>query len=88
MSPDYIEILAQKADPKELWKKPVLERYNFTIEERVQLDTAVALRRYAEHVKRVQELIGTNKSLLITPLSMSGTSVLRVPTPKRVKKHE
>ncbi len=82
MEPDYLEALADLADPEKLWQRPALERFDMTPQQRQQLDTGVALRRHADHVRRLRELLGSGKSLLITPLSVSGVATKTVPTPE------
>lgn len=81
MTPEYIERLADLVDPHALWRVPAFERDNLTDEERAQLDAGVALRRHADHVRRLNALLGQNKSLLITPLSESVTATKIVPIP-------
>ncbi len=80
MTPEYLEQLADLADPDNLWQRPALERLDMPPEKRMQLDAGVALRRYADHQRRLLELLGTGKSLLITPLSPNGTATKIVPT--------
>lgn len=86
MTPEYLEELADIADPNELWRRCWLDREGFTPEQKRQLDTGVALRRHASHVRRMAGLLGTGKSLLLTPLSMNGTEINTVPTPARIVK--
>jgi hypothetical protein len=82
MSPEYLRELADAADPEELWRLPAFDQMALPLEKRCQLDTGVALRRQAEHLRRLWELLGTGQSLLITPLSKSGTATKLVPTPE------
>lgn len=86
MKPTYIEQLANRADPDELWRLPVLTQLSLPAQQRRQLDTGVALRRYASHLQELHSLIDTDRSLLITPLSRSGVAVMSVPTPAKHKK--
>ena len=86
MTPDYLNALADLADPDKLWRTAGMARDQFTPEQKRQLDTGVALRRYAEHVRRLRELLGTGRSLLITPLSISGADLRTVPMPADIKK--
>ncbi len=86
MTPEYLEELADIADPSKLWRMSGLARDCFTPEQKRQLDTGVALRRQAAHVRRLRELLGTGKSLLITPLSLSGADLRAVPMPADIKK--
>ena len=81
MTPEYIEELADLADPNQLWKRSWPGRNGFTPDQKRQLDTGVALRRHASHVRRLQYLLGTGKSLLLTPLSLNGAEISTVPTP-------
>jgi hypothetical protein len=50
-SPEYIEELAERADPDQLWRRNPLDQLEFPPDQRMQLDTAVALRRYAHHLR-------------------------------------
>ena len=86
MTPEYLEELADIADPGKLWRRAFFDRLDFSTEQRRQLDTGVALRRHASHVRRVRELLGTGKSLLLTPLSLSGQDIRYVPMPLDIKK--
>lgn len=82
MTPEYIEELADLADPGKLWRLPALAQLDLPPEQRRQLDAGVALRRHASHVRRLNELLGTGSSLLITPLSTNGTATKIVPMPE------
>jgi hypothetical protein len=86
MTPEYLNELADLADPGKLWRMSGLARDCFTPEQKRQLDTGVALRRQAAHVRRLRDLLGTGKSLLITPLSLSGADLRAVPMPAEIKK--
>ena len=86
MSPEYINELADLADPDKLWRRAGIDRDQFTPEQKRQLDAGVALRRHAAHVHRMRELLGTGKSLLLTPLSLSGADIRAVPMPPELKK--
>jgi hypothetical protein len=86
MTPEYLEELADIADPSKLWRMYGLARDCFTPEQRRQLDTGVALRRHASHVRLLRGLLGTGKSLLLTPLSLSGQDIRDVPMPADIKK--
>lgn len=82
MSPEYLYQLAELADPDELWRKGgLLDRMSMPEKERQQLDTGVALRRYASHLEDVRRALAEQKSVLITPLSASGTAHARIETP-------
>ena len=86
MTPEYLDELADLADPDELWRSSWLDRDGFTSVQRLQLDAGVALRRHASHVRRLRELLDTRNSLLLTPLSLSGTDICIVPTPGNIQK--
>lgn len=81
MTPEYLEVLADMADPEELWRLPAIEMLELSTDQRKKLDAGVALRRYASHVRELRELLKTKKSLLITPLSESGNAIKFVATP-------
>lgn len=83
MTPEYLNQLADLADPDELWRLPVLEQRALPAEKRQQLDTGVALRRYAGDVQRLRDLVGTGRSLIMTPLSTHGRYIGDIPTPAR-----
>jgi len=86
MTPEYLNELADLADPESLWRLSPFAQMDLPPEKRRQLDTGVALRRHAEHVRRLRELVGTGKSLLLSPLSPSGTDVRTVPMPAEIRK--
>lgn len=86
MTPEYLNELADLADPDQLWRLAVLKQLELPPEKRRQLDMGVALRRHATHIKELRAYLGTGKSLLITPLSSNGTHHHSVPTPKSVLK--
>lgn len=82
MTPEYLRELADKADPDELWRLSGFAQLDLPPEKRAQLDTGVALRRYASHLRDLQALHGTGRSLLITPLSpLLSTATKSVKTP-------
>jgi len=80
MSPEYLEKLADLADPNEVWRR-AFPLQDLTSEERRQVDTGVALRRYADHIRRLLGLMAEGRSLLITPLSANGSAFKSVATP-------
>lgn len=86
MKPEYLEELADLADPHSLWRMTALDQLGLPAESRRQLDTGIALRRMAEHVRRVRALLGTGKSLVITPLSESGSATMTIDAPPRHQK--
>lgn len=81
MTPDYLEQLADLADPDKLWRLGAFDQLELPPEKRRQLDTGVALRRYAEHRRRFLNALADQKSLLITPLSSLGSVSRVVDTP-------
>jgi hypothetical protein len=83
VTPEYLNELADLADPEQLWTLPGLSHLELPPGKRRQLDMGVALRRYAAHVRDVQALLGTGRSWLITPLSPNGTARCAVETPDK-----
>lgn len=81
MSPEYIEQLAQRADPDDLWRLAGIDQLELPPEKRKQLDTAVALRRYARLLRDVDRAAQEGKSWLITSLGPSSTAVRSIKTP-------
>lgn len=81
MSPEYLEELANVADPDKLWQLSGLDQMNLPEEKRRQLDIGVALRRYASHVQHLRKLQAIERSLLITPLSENSSAHMEVDTP-------
>lgn len=81
MTPEYLDELADIADPDQLWRLPGMAQLDLPPEKRRQLDAGVALRRHSAHIQRLRTLMGTGRSLLITPLSPNGTAVKTVETP-------
>lgn len=81
MTPDYLNKLADLADPDQLWRIPGDLQLDLPPDQRHELDTGVALRRYAAHIRDLNALLGTGKSLLITPLSENGSAKMTVPAP-------
>lgn len=86
MTPEYLEELADLADPEKLWRHAGMDRAGFTPEQNRQVDAGVALRRHASHVRHLRELLDTGRSLLLTPLSLNGTDIVTVPTPPEIQK--
>lgn len=85
MTPEYLEQLADLADPDQLWRLSPFVQMELPPEKRAQLDTGVALRRHASDVRRLRSMIGTGKSLLITPLSDNGRHQSEIDTPAKVR---
>ena len=82
MSPEYLRKLADLADPDETWRTAgLLGRQQMPEEKRQQYDTGVALRRYAQHIERVNRALEEKRSVLITPLSANGCAVRLTDTP-------
>ena len=86
MTPEYLRELADLADPDKLWTLGAFECMYLPPERRRQLDAGIALRRHAEHVKELRRLLGTGKSLLLTPLSENGTAIMTTRTPAAHRK--
>ena len=84
MTPEHLEQLADLADPDRLWTKSPLAQRDLSPEKRAQLDTGVALRRHASDVRRLRSMIGTGRSLLLTPLSDNGRHSTEIDTPAAV----
>lgn len=83
MSPDYIEELADIADPDKLWRLNWMDQKALPVEKRQQLDSGVALRRHASHLRQLHRLREEGKSLLITPLSPNSTATISVDPPEK-----
>lgn len=86
MTPEYLMELADAADPERLWTLCPFAQMELPPEKRRQLDAGVALRRHADHVRRMRDLLGTGKSLLLTPLSLNGTDIRTAPMPASIRK--
>ncbi len=80
MTPEYVLQMASMVDPDELWRLPVFDQMHLEPQLRYQLDAGVALRRYASHLQELQSLLGTGRSLLITPM-IGGTATTSIPAP-------
>jgi len=86
MTPERIEKLADLADPDQLWRLGWEKQGELSPEKRAQLDTGIALRRHASHIRKLNELLLLRKSLLITPLSSNSTADLYVDPPAEHEK--
>lgn len=86
MTPEYVEQLADLADPDQLWKSAFLLRSNLPENKRQQLDAGVALRRYAHHLRDLATVREKHQSWLITPLTEHGYAVMSIPTPPEHEK--
>lgn len=82
MTPEYLEELADIADPEQLWRLPGLKQLDLPPEKRRQLDAGVALRRHARHVRTLRQLLEEKRSLLITPLGSNHRASKSVDTPE------
>jgi len=81
MTPEYLDELANIADPDKLWKINVLKQMDLPPEKRRQLDAGVALRRHAAYHRSLNVVLEQQRSLLITPLSSNSTAQKAVDTP-------
>ncbi len=81
MTPEYLELLANKADPDQLWRLAGMDIIELPTDKRQQLDAGVALRRYASHLRSVASALAEKRSWLITPLGNSVTARMMVDTP-------
>lgn len=82
MSPEYLEHLADIADPEQLWRLSGLDQHKLPTEKRRQLDMGVALRRQASHVRELRSLLGSGRSLLISPIGHSARATKTVSMPE------
>lgn len=81
MSPDYLNELADFADPSQLWRLSGIDYMNLPPEQRKQVDAGVALRRYASHMRELKRALESGNCLLITPLSQGSSTRSQVDTP-------
>lgn len=81
MSPEYLDELADLADPDKLWQLAPYAQMDLPKDKRAQLDAGVALRRYASHRRQLAAALAERKSLLITPLSSNGSASMLIHTP-------
>lgn len=86
MTPEYLHELADLADPQQLWRLSVLEQRELTKKERQQLDTGVALRRHAMHIRRLDDLRLLRRSLVVTPIAPNHTAIMDIEPPGKHKK--
>ena len=86
MTPEYLEELAERADPEQLWRRRGMDHHLFTPEQKKSMDTAVALRRYASHIEELRDIMGKRKSLLITPFTPNSSARKTIETPIDHKK--
>jgi hypothetical protein len=83
MTPQYLNELADAADPDQLWRLGWEAQRDLPPDKRRQLDTGVALRRAAAHAMQLRDVFAERKSLLLTPLSTSGIASAVVSTPAK-----
>lgn len=91
MTPEYLEELADLADPDQLWRFRPRSPLNLPADKRHQLDMGIALRRYAHHLKELALAQQKGKSLLITKLSPNSFASMMVDAPdnhKRLARYE
>jgi len=86
MTPQYLNELADLADPDELWRLGWEAQRDLPPEKRKQLDAGVTLRRYAAHLTTLAGALERKESVLITPLSSCGQATMCVETPPRHRK--
>lgn len=86
MTPEYLEELADIADPDRLWELLWREQMDLPADKRRQLDAGVALRRHARDVRRLRELLECGRSLLVTPLAENAFAVMAIDTPAEHEK--
>jgi hypothetical protein len=86
MTPQYLNELADVADPDELWRLDPFKQLDLPADKRKQLDAGVALRRYAGHMGRLLRAFAQVESLLITPLSPNCTATKFVSSPPEHRK--
>jgi hypothetical protein len=81
MTPEYLEQLADVADPDQLWRLDPFAQKELPEDKRNQLNMGVALRRHADHVRQLRGLVGTGRSLVITPMGINGQAVTSIDAP-------
>lgn len=81
MTPEYIDELADLADPDQLWRLPGLQQLDLPPEKRRQLDAGVALRRHAQHLRNLASALDAGLSWIITPFSSNTTATRTIETP-------
>jgi hypothetical protein len=81
MTPEYLEQLADLADPAQLWRLDCEQRRALPPEQKAQLDTGVALRRYAYLERDMLRALAERRSWLITPLAPNSSARRLTPTP-------
>ncbi len=71
MKAEYIEDLADAVDPEKLWQISPWDACSLSESKRERRDIGIALYLYAQHIRSLEALVGTGKSLLLTPVSKS-----------------
>lgn len=87
MSPEYLEELADAADPERLWTLSPYVQITLRPEDRRKLDTGVALRRHASDRRRLLDALARGKSVLITPASPNCYAIDTIDTPRQHAKY-
>ncbi len=83
MSPQYLYELADLADPEKLWRlSGIDQRDTLTEAQRKQIDTGVALRRYADYLENLYKAYDQGKSLVLTKIGPSTYTRSIMPTPE------
>ena len=81
MTPEYLDELADIADPDKLWTLFWEDQRKLPPEKKHQLDTGVALRRHASHLRELQRALDAKRSVCITPLGSNHTAHMLIDTP-------
>ena len=85
-SPEYVEQLADIADPDQLWRHSGLDQMKFTPAQQRQLDAGVMLRRHAHHLRRLAAIRQEGRSMCITPLGPNSSAVMTIDPPPEHQK--
>jgi hypothetical protein len=80
-TPEYLEQLADIADPQQLWRLSGDAQQRLPPVDRQHLDMGVALRRYASHRRELLNALALGRSLVITPTSPNGTAHMTIAPP-------
>lgn len=86
MSPEYLNELADLADPDSLWRLSGIDQRQLPVDKKRQLDMGVALRRHAEDMRRVREAAKQDKGMLLTQLGPSVYDMRYVDPPAQVRR--
>lgn len=82
MTPEYLNELADLADPDKLWRVGWPEMNYLSPEKKKQRDTGIALRRYASYIEREEKALAEKRSVIITPFSSHSSAVRLGDTPE------